>query len=122
MMAKFQVLKNGQQKVQPEELRKLGNKELKIAWSDGHASVYGFRFLRQSCQCALCVDERTSKPILAREGVAENLEGLKVRLVGQYACSIDFSDGHSTGIYDFGFLRKICPCQICSLSRSVNVD
>jgi DUF971 family protein len=29
--------------------------------------------------------------------------------VGNYAISIAWSDGHSTGIYRFDFLREICP-------------
>ena len=99
--------------VRPTELKKLGNRELKISWSDGHQSVYPFRYLRQNCQCALCVDEWSGKPILARESVSQDLEGLKVRVVGQYALGIDFSDGHSTGLYAFEHLRKICPCEAC---------
>jgi len=33
--------------------------------------------------------------------------------VGNYAIQIEFSDSHATGIYSFGFLRSICPCQAC---------
>ena len=113
----YQVLKNNEQKVRPKELRKLGSKELKIVWTDGHSSAYPFRYLRQNCQCALCVNEWSGKPILARESVSQDLEGLKVRVVGQYALGIDFSDGHSTGLYAFDPLRKICPCQICEQNQ-----
>jgi len=35
---------------------------------------------------------------------------LKVSLVGAYAIRIDWSDGHSTGIYTYEFLWEICPC------------
>ena len=99
--------------IQPKELRKLGNKDFKIVWADGHESVYSFRFLRQSCQCAHCVDEWSGKPVLVRESVPQDLEGLKVKIVGQYALAIQFSDGHSTGLYAFDHLRKICPCAQC---------
>jgi DUF971 family protein len=94
----------------PQQLRKIGNKELKIVWSDGHESIYPFFYLRQECHCALCVEEGTSKGILKRDSVPKDLEGLKVSLVGQYAIRIDFGDGHTTGIYPFSRLREICLC------------
>lgn len=99
--------------VQPTGLNKIGTKEFKVTWSDGHASLYSFRYLRQHCQCALCVDEWSGKPLLLRESVSQDLEGLSVKLVGQYAIQIQFSDGHNTGIYTFEHLRKICPCENC---------
>ena len=100
--------------VQPKELKKIGNKELKITWSDGHESAYPFRYLRQNCGCAHCVDEWSAKPILDRKNVPETIEGLKVNVVGHYALSIVFSDGHSTGIYPYKLLRKICACKECA--------
>lgn len=114
MGRQYKVQKENLGKAQPKELRKLGTSELKIVWSDGHESLYGFRYLRLSCQCAMCLDEWSGQPVLFREQVPQDLYGLKVTLVGQYALNIDFSDGHRTGIYAFTHLRKICPCQSCS--------
>jgi DUF971 family protein len=34
--------------------------------------------------------------------------------VGNYAIQMSFTDGHSTGIYSFDYLREICPCDTCS--------
>jgi len=34
--------------------------------------------------------------------------------VGNYAIQIEFTDGHSTGIYSFDYLRTICPCDACA--------
>ncbi len=95
--------------IQPKEIRKLGGKELKIIWGDEHESLYAFRFLRQSCKCAFCVDERTGQGILNKEQVNQDLEGLKVSIVGQYALRVDFSDGHNTGLFTFRYLRELCP-------------
>ncbi len=99
--------------VQPSGLKKIGTREFEIRWSDDHTSLYGFRYLRQNCQCALCVDEWSGQPVLVRESVSKDLEGLSVNLVGQYALQFGFSDGHSTGIYTFSHLRKVCPCDTC---------
>jgi len=37
--------------------------------------------------------------------------------VGSYAISIDWSDGHDTGIYTFRYLRELCQCAGCASSR-----
>jgi DUF971 family protein len=34
--------------------------------------------------------------------------------VGNYAIQFQFSDSHGTGIYSFGHLREICPCEACA--------
>lgn len=97
----------------PVTIKKRGNKGLEIGWSDGHVSAYSFRYLRQHCCCAACIEEWSGKPILQAEAVALDLEGTRVAPVGNYALGFSFSDHHDTGIYNFEHLRKICPCEIC---------
>jgi DUF971 family protein len=41
-----------------------------------------------------------------------------IRPVGRYAIQIDWSDGHTTGIYPFDRLRSLCPCPLCSAPAS----
>jgi len=36
-----------------------------------------------------------------------------VEAVGNYAIRINWSDGHSAGIYSWEHLRRICPCAEC---------
>ncbi len=105
--------KQRQKNDQPAELRKLGTRELKITWSDGHAGVYPFRYLRQICPCASCVDEMSGKQVLDKESVPQDLQGLKLEPVGHYALRFEFSDGHTTGLYPFKLLRRSCPCESC---------
>ena len=45
------------------------------------------------------------------------LKMLNVEPVGSYAFKIYWSDGHSTGIYSYDHLRKICPCPECTAKR-----
>jgi DUF971 family protein len=40
-----------------------------------------------------------------------------VEEVGQYAVRINWNDGHTTGIYSFDHLRRICPCADCLAKR-----
>jgi len=93
-----------------------------IAWADGHQSHYDFAYLRDHCPCALCNEEHGHGPAPA---AANPLPLYKPRsgaraasAVGHYAVQFDFSDGHSTGIYSFEYLRQICPCDDCRRGES----
>lgn len=91
---------------------------VEVAWSDGHTSRYDFPYLRDHCPCAMCNDEREKK---ARAGSSTavlpmfkaRVTAKKAQAVGNYAIQIEYSDGHATGIYSFGHLREICPCEAC---------
>jgi DUF971 family protein len=105
-----------------------------IVWSDGHASHYDFVYLREHCPCALCDDERKKKAAVA-SATAGKPAGLGAELpmfkpkpraqaaaaVGNYAIQISFTDGHSTGIYSFEYLRDLCPCDTCKAEASSRV-
>lgn len=92
-----------------------------IVWSDGHASHYDFPYLRDNCPCATCNDERERSEREKHQGTRSDLFPMfkpKVKAnsaaaVGNYAIQIEFSDSHATGIYSFGLLRSICPCEAC---------
>jgi len=97
----------------PIAIKKKGNRSLEISWEDGHVSLYSFRYLRQNCSCAGCVEEWTGRKVLDKESIPLDLLGLKAETTGNYALSFSFSDHHDTGIYHFDHLRAICPCEIC---------
>jgi DUF971 family protein len=96
-----------------------------IVWADHHTSHYDFVYLREHCPCAMCNDERLKKEGMAAHtsstiGSGAVLPMFKPRptaraakAVGNYAVQIDFSDGHTTGIYSYDYLRTICPCEEC---------
>jgi DUF971 family protein len=92
-----------------------------IIWSDTHSSHYDFAYLRDKCPCALCNDEREKKSRVAASGSGgavlpmykPKVTAKGAHPVGHYAIQIDFSDGHSTGIFSFEHLREICPCSAC---------
>jgi len=98
----------------PKDLVKTKDGQFRIVWDDGHASTYSYRYLRQNCACAYCRDEMTGKQLLDPESVPADLKGLGASTVGLYGLKFDFSDGHSTGIYTFEMLRKLCPCPQCT--------
>jgi DUF971 family protein len=69
----------------------------------------------------MCDDERKKKALLgaAASGAAvlpmykPRAKARSAAAVGNYAVQIQFTDGHSTGIYSFDYLRTICPCDAC---------
>ena len=46
--------------------------------------------------------------MLRAETVPEDLRIEDVEIVGRYALTFRWSDGHDTGIYSFRYLREIC--------------
>ncbi len=94
----------------PAEVGRANQHDVKIRWQDGHESVYPARELRLACPCAGCVDEMTGHVRVIATSIAQTVHPVKIDLVGRYAISIQWSDGHNTGIYGFNLLRKLCPC------------
>jgi len=85
------------------------NKKLIIDWKDGTISDISLVELRRSCRCAYCVDELTGEPLLKPEQVAEDIKIEQFQPLGHYALSIFWSDGHTSSIYPWDFLKKIAP-------------
>lgn len=94
-----------------------------ITWSDGHQSHFDFLYLRDHCPCATCNEERDKKDQLTSVSNSQfaplpmfkpKATAQSASQVGNYAIQISFSDGHSTGIYSYDYLRSICPCPECS--------
>jgi ATP-binding protein involved in chromosome partitioning len=81
-------------------------KMMKLIWSTGQQSVVSFKDLRFMCPCANCVDENTGKRRITKESISDDVQPSKVQTVGNYALSMHFSDGHSTGIYSYDYLFR----------------
>ncbi|MGE4618938.1 MAG: DUF971 domain-containing protein [Planctomycetota bacterium] len=86
---------------------------LLIVWSDGHESFFSHRSLRESCECAACIDEWSREPILDPATLPEGLHCTGFDRTGRYGLNLKFSDGHATGIWSFERLRNHCPCPEC---------
>ena len=88
---------------------------LEITWMDNQVCKYPLPELREACPCVECrgghqymTPEYDPDDILAltpaRSYKVENLE-----LVGNYALQPIWDDGHSTGLYTWEYLYKLCP-------------
>lgn len=88
-----------------------------IDWDDGHHSQYPLAGLRAACPCAECKGghdkmggpgspDMLSIPLRTVDSsVLSRLES-----VGNYAVQPFWQDGHSYGIYNWEYLRQLCPC------------
>ena len=63
------------------------------------------RTLRNDCQCALCVDEVNGRRIAAP--VRTDVHAQEIKLVGNYALYIRWSDGHTTGFFPFDRIERL---------------
>ena len=98
----------------PLEIIGLNRPQVTFVWEDGHSSVFEARELRLRCRCAMCIEEMTGAKLLDPSQVPEGVMARGMELVGQYAVSIQWSDGHGSGIFNFRDLRQGCPCEECS--------
>ncbi len=88
-------------------LRQEGPDALVVEWADGHRSRLPVRQLRLACACATCVDEWTGEARLDPARVPEDVRPVRIRTVGRYGIQVEWSDGHTTGIYPFARLREL---------------
>jgi len=87
---------------------------LEVDWDDGRRSFYPVAHLRRaspSADARALRDEMARNPltVLPAGRAPGPLTALGAELVGNYAIRIRFSDGHSTGIYSWRYLRSIDP-------------
>jgi DUF971 family protein len=91
-----------------------------IQWGDGHISQYSFGLLRAACPCASCrggheymspVPDTNVFSIELSDSPATHLRSLEG--VGSYAITLEWEDGHHYGIYNWHYLRALCPCPDC---------
>jgi len=80
-----------------------------LAWSDGQRTALDFKTLRASCTCALCIDEMTGEPQLDEASIPEDIAPEEITLLGHYAFSVRWNDGHASSIYAHERFRNVSP-------------
>ncbi len=80
---------------------------LEIVWTEDEVSRLSFRLLRQSCRCAVCIDEFSGRRTLDPESVPEDIQLVDVSLTGNYALKFVWSDGHDSGLYTWTHLHSL---------------
>ena len=93
----------------PRTITRSDPSRVAIEWDDGRVTVFSAAELRSICPCARCVDEVTGVRVHDPATVPVEISQTDLRLVGNYAIAVRFSDGHDTGIYPFPMLRERDP-------------
>ncbi len=99
----------------PSKLDLKKDSALTIRWQDGRQSVYPIEHLRRLSPSAdmrelrRAMDSNPLTVLPAGGGASSKLVATGAELVGNYAIRITFSDGHSSGIYTWAYLRQIDP-------------
>ena len=114
--------------VTPEKVRVLltEGKGMEIDWVDGHKSAWSFAWLREACPCATCIDERARegrrpgqpkpRPTAVLPMYTPPPKPASAQAVGHYAIQFNWLDGHSSGIYSWEHLRRVCQCRECTFA------
>lgn len=79
---------------------------IKLIWDDGEQTLDAYK-LRCACECANCVSETTGKRTLDPNSVSKEVTITHAEPTGHYALTLNFSDGHATGIYTYESLKKL---------------
>ena len=106
----------------PIRITRSDPRRLELEWENGEKTSLTTAELRSICPCAGCVDELSGRRRHDPATVPEDIRHSDVRLVGNYALSPHWADGHHTGFYPFALLRHHCPCERCVADRAANAD
>jgi DUF971 family protein len=94
-----------------ENMTPIGD-ELALRWTDGRESYFPLEFLRKRCPCALCAGETDLLGNIYKGKVdlaPASFQLKRCAVVGGYGIQPEWSDGHSSGIYSFSYLRSLDP-------------
>ena len=100
--------------------------EMTVIWDDGHVSIYTFSLLRAACPCAQCRGghenmkaEPDADVFKVKLDDSPRTHLVTVKATGSYAITIVWEDGHDYGIYNWHYLRALCPCPQCRRQTGV---
>lgn len=90
---------------------------LLVRWEGGGESYYPIAYLRRMSPSAdmkqlreeMARNPLTVLPAGKAAAASAPLAAVSAELVGNYALKIVFSDGHSTGLYSWAYLKEIDP-------------
>lgn len=86
---------------------KLFPDRVSLTWEGEKPIEISNHLLRDSCQCALCVDEYTGDKTLKSDEIPADIHALESVPLGNYAVSIQWSDGHTSSIYPYKVLKSL---------------
>lgn len=92
---------------EPQAIDVARSEGVTITFHDGFVARFDLPSLRVECPCAACRDLRErGQPAWPRPGGPTEITIESAQLHGGWGLHVDWSDGHSTGIYPFESLRR----------------
>jgi len=103
----------GKRRAQQEELPTVAHENgfVVVTWPDGNIDRLVNKKVRCACQCASCVEEYTGEQLLEPDTIPDSIEAVDIGVLGNYAVSIAWNDGHSSGIFTWERLKEIASGQ-----------
>jgi DUF971 family protein len=91
----------------PADIDIVRDRAVTITFEDGVVCEFPVEALRSGCPCATCRGMRERGEVAwPRPGQSATITIVNAELSGAWGLSIDWSDGHSTGIYAWSVLRR----------------
>jgi Mrp family chromosome partitioning ATPase/DUF971 family protein len=79
-----------------------------ISYVEGGVERYvAPKVLRSECRCAVCIEEFTGEQLLDKESIPESVQPTSIAPMGNYAVSVQWSDGHTSSVYPYDVLNKL---------------
>ena len=92
---------------------------MQITGADGHASLYELPELRRRCPCAGCAGELGRPGLVTHETVftPRQVTLAELQPLNRFGLQFVWADGHDDGLFSYGYLRDLCPCDDCVAER-----
>lgn len=99
----------GKRRAQQEELPVVAPEPgfVVVNWPDGKVDRLPNKNVRIACQCASCIHEYTGEQLLDPASISPTIQAVQIDVLGNYAVSIAWDDGHSSGIFTWDRLKEI---------------
>ncbi len=94
-------------RAEPVDIDIVRDRSVTVTFDDDMRCEFPVIALRSACPCATCRGMRErGESAWPRPGQPETITIIDAQLSGAWGLSIDWSDGHSTGIYAWEVLRR----------------
>jgi DUF971 family protein len=91
----------------PADIDVARDRAVRVTFEDGVIAEFPVAVLRAACPCATCRGMRERRALAwPPPGESTAISIRDAQLSGAWGLSIDWSDGHSTGIYAWATLRR----------------
>ncbi len=77
-----------------------------LKYADGRHVQVSNHDVRLNCMCALCVNELTGQKLITPAKIRPDIAPKEIVPLGNYALSITWNDGHSSGIYPYSMFLQ----------------